>query len=178
VNVKNGVGRIPAEKLGRAERFVPSHQRVAAWIKNFAATLSHASATADPDVTRGNALVAEIQPHLWQPPAPEPLPVTPTSEPPPGDAAPVVLAEPVILQPGDDPLAAIRDEIAAGPQPATRRPADQPPAPPGPVAEGAIQVLGYLTGWATIVLALPYGLARALWLYAAGRDLRQIGGAD
>ena len=65
VNVKNGAGRIPEEKLGRAARFVPSHLRVAAWIKNGAAILSHASATADPDVKRGNALVAEIEPHLW-----------------------------------------------------------------------------------------------------------------
>ena len=82
VNVKNGAGRIPAEKLGRAERFVPSHLRVAAWIKNLAATFSHASATADPDSKRGNALVAEIGPHLWDEAArlpaapPEPAPVS------------------------------------------------------------------------------------------------------
>lgn len=177
VRVKTGTGRIPAERLGRAERFVPSHQRVAGWVKNLAATLSHASATADPDVTRGNALVAEIQPHLWD----EAVPVPPASpEPPPsaGEVAPVVLPEPAVLQPGDDPLASIRDEIAAGPQPIGPKAPDQPPAPPGPVAEGAIQVSGYLIGWASVIVALPLGLIRALWLWANGRDLRRIGQED
>ena len=180
VNVKNGAGRIPAEKLGRAERFVPSHLRVAAWIKNLAATFSHASATADPDSKRGNALVAEIGPHLWDeaarlpaaPPEPAPLP---------GEAAPVVLPEPHVLQPGDDPLASIRDEIGTGPDAqgfAGPKAPVGPPTPPGPVAEGAIQVTGYLLGWASALIALPYGLFRALWLWAAGRDLRTIGAED
>lgn len=171
VNVKNGAGRIPAEKLGRAERFVPSHLRVAGWVKNLAATLSHASATADPDVKRGNALVAEIEPHLWgetAAPAPEPQ----------GEAGPVTLPEPKILQPGDDPLASIRDEIPAAPAAKAPKAPDGPPAPPGPVAEGAIQVSGYLIGWASVFLALPYGLGRALWLWVSGRDLRQIGTED
>jgi hypothetical protein len=180
INVKNGAGRIPAEKLGRAERFVPSHLRVAGWIKTIAATLSHASATADPDVKRGNALVAEIAPHLWAEPAPVP-PAPPEAAEPPEVAAPVVLPEPQILQPGDDPLASIRDEIVAGPDaPTSARPKgpDKPPAAPGPVAEGAIQVAGYLLGWASALIALPYGLARALWLWAAGRDLKTIGAED
>jgi hypothetical protein len=177
VQVKNGAGRIPAEKLGRAERFVPSHQRVAGWIKTLAATLSHASATADPDVTRGNALVAEIQPHLWDEAVPVP-PAPPEPPPPAGEVAPVVLPEPNVLQPGDDPLASIRDEIAAGPQPTGPRAPDKAPAPPGPVAEGAIQVSGYLIGWASVIVALPLGLVRALWLWANGRDLRRIGLED
>ena len=177
--MKDGRGRIPADKLGRAARLVPSHLRVAGWIKTLAATLSHASATADQDVKRGNALVAEIQPHLWAPASPS-APVSPPPEPvpAPGDSAPVLLAEPQVLQPGDDPLASIRAEIAAGPRPQNLPAPDQPPAPPGPVAEGAIQVSGYLIGWGTIILALPYGVSRALWLWAAGRDLRQIGTDD
>ena len=177
VNVKNGAGRIPAGKLGRAERFVPSHLRVAGWIKTLAATLSHASATADPDIARGNALVAEIAPHLWDilpeppaPPAPEPEPTS-------TGVGPVTLPEPK-PQVSDDPLASIRDEIGASPRPERRSRPDQPPAPPGPLAESAIQVAGYLIGWGTMVLALPYGLARALWLWASGRDLRQIGRED
>lgn len=175
--VRDGHGRIPAEKLGRAERFVPSHLRVAGWVKNLAATLSHASATADPDVTRGNALVAEIATYLWGQPVipPATAPIEPV--PPAGDIAPVVLPEPKVLQPGDDPLASIRDEIAAGPEP-TRPTTAQPPAPPGPIAEGAIQVLGYLIGWASVILALPVTLIWALWLWISGRDLRQIGRAD
>jgi hypothetical protein len=190
VNVKNGTGRIPAEKLGRAERFVPSHLRVAGWIKTLAATLSHASATADPDVARGNALVAEVQPHLWGetdavvPAMPEPAePEVSLAS---GDAKPVVLPEPTdlpeprILQPGDDPLASIREEIAAGPDNPVVRPKgpDLPPAPPGPVAEGAIQVSGYLIGWASVIVALPFGFFRALWLWVAGRDLKTIGHDD
>jgi hypothetical protein len=180
INVKNGAGRIPAEKLGRAERFVPSHLRVAGWIKTLAATFSHASATADPDVKRGNALVAEIAPHLWAEPAPVP-PAPPEPAPLPDEAAPVVLPEPQVLQPGDDPLASIRDEIVTGPDApmsARARVPDRPPAPPGPVAEGAIQVAGYLLGWASVIAALPYGLARALWLWAGGRDLKTIGAED
>lgn len=177
--VRDGKGRIPAGKLGRAERFVPSHLRVAGWVKNLAATLSHASATADPDVKRGNALVTEIGPHLWdQTPVTPPPPPPPDPAPPAGEVAPVVLPEPQILQPGDDPLASIRDEIAAGPEPARPKAPDQPPAPPGPVAEGAIQVAGYLVGWASILVALPLGLAWALWLWISGRDLRQIGTED
>lgn len=179
VNVKNGMGRIPAAKLGRAERFVPSHLRVAGWIKTLAATLSHASATADPDVARGNALVAEIAPHLWagstavavEPAAPSP--------PPPTETPPVVLAEPPPAT--VDPLASIRDDLAgrAGPSPvpSPARPTG-PPAPPGPVAEGAIQVSGYLIGWASALVALPYGLGRAVWLWAGGRDLKTIGRED
>ena len=192
VNVRNGVGRIPEAKLGRAARFVPSHLRVAAWVKNSAAVLSHASATADPDIKRGNALVAEIEPHLWdlltQPPPPPPLSpeldIPPTND----EVAPVVLPEP---QPAPeptpepapepyDPLASIRDKLA-------RQTADapemaevpegpaHPPAPPGPAAVTAIQMSGYALGWVTIVLGLPFGLARALWLYAKGIDLRGVG---
>lgn len=180
VNVKNGKGRIPADKLGRAERFVPSHLRVAGWIKMLAATLSHASANADPDVARGNALVAEIAPHLWSL-APEPAPPPPPEPVPAGEVAPVVLAEPKVMQPGDDPLASIRDEIASAPdrtETTRARSPDTPPTPPGPVADGAIQVAGYLIGWGTVILALPYGLARALWLWVGGRDLKLIGRED
>lgn len=184
INVKNGAGRIPAEKLGRAERFVPSHLQVAGWIKNLAATLSHASATADQDVKRGNALVAEIEPHLWIeaeatptadpiPPAPDPAP----SE----DVAPVVLSEPEA--PEADPLASIRAEMGPSrkttPAPTVRSASPAaPPAPPGPVATAVIQVSGYLLGWASVGAALPFGLVRALWLWLNGRDLRSIGRED
>ena len=186
INVKNGAGRIPAGKLGRAERFVPSHLRVAGWIRNLAATLSHASATADEDVTRGNALVAEIAPHLWEvaPAVAEPAP-PPAPAPDPSDTPPVVLAEPKPRE--EDPLAAIRDDLAGrapqtgeAPRAAAATPVGPiaPPAPPGPVAEGAIQVVGWLLGWATTALALPYGLVRALWLWANGRDLKGIRAED
>jgi hypothetical protein len=182
VNVKNGAGRIPAGKLGRAERFVPSHLRVAGWIKTLAAALSHASATADPDVRRGNALVAEIAPHLWDAPLPDP---DPGLEPVPAEVGPVTLPEPK-LQPVDDPLASIRSEmggeigggVGGRVEPDRSHGPDLPPAPPGPVAEGAIQVTGYLIGWGTAILALPYGLTRALWLWVSGRDLRKIGTED
>lgn len=183
VNVKNGAGRIPAGKLGRAERFVPSHLRVASWIKNLAATVSHASATADPDVKRGNALVASIAPHLWDEapvaaaPAPAPEPTESAAE----TVPPTVLPEPQILQPGDDPLASIRDEIEPiGKAAKSRRPAapDKPPAPPGAVGEAVIQVSGYLLGWGSVILALPYGFGRALWQWTNGRDLKAIGRED
>lgn len=176
VNVRDGKGRIPPEKLGRAARFVPSHLRVAGWVKTLADAVSHASASADPDVLRGNALVAEVRPHLWGEPPVDPPAASATVAA--DGVAPVVLPEPKVLQPGDDPLASIRDEIAAGPERLAPVAADLPPAPPGPVAEAAIQVSGYLIGWGTVILALPYGLVRALWLWAAGRDLRQIGGKD
>jgi hypothetical protein len=52
-----------------------------------------------------------------------------------------------------------------------------PPGPPGAVATAAIQVTGYLLGWAAVGLALPYGLGHALWLHLKGVDLRQIGEA-
>jgi hypothetical protein len=189
INVKNGAGRIPAEKLGRAERFVPSHLRVAGWIKNFAATLSHASATADPDVKRGNALVAEIEPHLWAKPETQEEtmvdapPTIATAEQTPTDLPPVVLAEPPAPEPEPDPLASIRDEMPSGNRVERVRPRvlpepARPPAPPGPVATGVIQVSGYLLGWASVTLALPYGLIRSLWLWASGSDLRKIGSED
>jgi hypothetical protein len=183
LNVRNGAGRIPEAKLGRFARFVPSHLRVAAWIKNLAAVLSHASATADPDVQRGNALVTEIEPHLWDEPARDDAPKPPE---PAGTAAagapvaPVVLAEPV--PPQVDPLASIRVDLGENAptgrvQTGGRAPdsLSGPPAPPGPLATTAIQVSGYLIGWATTFIALPYGLARALWLYLAkSQDLRLI----
>ena len=200
VNVKNGVGRIPADKLGRIARFVPSHLRVAGWIKNTAAVLSHASATTDPDVKRGNALVAEIESHLWDAgeiatltgrapaAAPGPEPVTTELAPAEPDApvsvAPVTLAEPAPAE--YDPLAVIRDKLANQKPPSRRfedesvpEEPDVPPAAPGPLATTVIQVSGYLIGWATALIALPYGLARALWLYLAKNiDLRTIAVED
>ncbi len=188
VNVKNGAGRIPEDRLGRAARFVPSHLRVAGWIKNGAAILSHASATADPDVKRGNALVLEIEPHLWVlTAAPPATPQAAPPAPPPADPPPVVLAEPMPVAVEADPLAAIRDELAGdAPQGhANRRRAPVgpatpgvPPSPPGEVTTGAIQVLGFMLGWLSCFAALPYGLAKAGWLYTKGVDLRQIGADD
>jgi hypothetical protein len=188
VNVAGGAGRIPEARLGRAERFVPSHLRVAGWIKNTAAVLAHASAVADPDAKRGNALVAEIEPHLW-PTGAEPV----ISEAPPqivepvpsafgADTPPVVLAEPVLPEPETDPLAAIRTDLEGAEAPdRTQVPQSDaepalPPAPPGPVATTVIQMAGYLVGWATVILALPFGLVRALWLWLAKNvDLRRVG---
>lgn len=77
VNVHNGAGRIPEARLGRFAPYVPSHLRVAGWIKAVADILCHASASADPDILRGNALVAEIVPAMIMPqpvPDPEPTP--------------------------------------------------------------------------------------------------------
>ena len=112
VNVKNGVGRIPSDKLAGAARFLPSHLRVAGWIKNLAATLSHASASADPDIKRGNALVAEIAPHLWTAEELSPPPPPPPPDPEPASTDPVVLAEPPLEY---DPLASIREKLANQP---------------------------------------------------------------
>lgn len=173
VRVRQGKGRIPADRLGRMEKYVPSHRRVAGWIKTLAAVLSHASATADPDIRRGNALVAEIAPHLWDESLSSTDPTVAASSP--GEVGPVVQREPSpVLETGDDPLASIRAEMGPQTKPGDARP-KSPPSPPGPVAEGAIQVSGYLLGWASTILALPYGLIRALWFFASGRDLRDIG---
>jgi hypothetical protein len=200
VNVANGAGRIPEGKLGRAARFVPSHLRVAAWIKNSAAVFAHASAVADIDVKRGNALVTEIELHIRPTDASDmsgELP-TETAEVPPvaaGHLDPVVLAEPVGAEadpgsnPEADPLAAIRDDLGAAPEPGrsarakagasrTEEPsaAALPPKPPGPLTVTAIQVSGYLVGWSAVIIALPYGMVRALWGWGARNvDLRRIG---
>lgn len=191
LNVRDGAGRIPEAKLGRAAPFVPSHLRVAMWIKNYAAIHAHASASADPDVKRGNALVQAIEPHLWSLGQPVATPKAPApTEPAPqvvAEPEPVVLAEPVPRP--YDPLAAIRAEIdrkplaeapkkpsaKLGPGPET--PKGTPP-PPGPLAAMAIQIIGYVIGWVTTFIALPYGLIRSLWAYAKGRDLRKIGHED
>ena len=184
VNVRDGAGRIPEGKLGRVAPFVPSHLRVAMWIKNLAAVHAHASASADPDVKRGNALVATIEPHLWEdgtPPPPEPK-AEPAAEP-----APVVLAEPESRP--YDPLASIRADLDRNPPPTAKKaakparvplPADPhaPPLPPGPVAGMAIQIIGYGIGWASAFVALPYGMIQSLWAYAKGQDLRKIGAED
>lgn len=186
-NVRDGAGRIPETNLGRFAPYVPSHLRVAAWIKNLAAMLAHASASADPDVRRGNALVAAIEPHLWEvgaesvvaaPPEPVLLEIPPES-------APVALPEP---EPRPyDPLASIRAEIerkqamAPAAKPARGRPPagpQVPPLPPGPVAGMAIQIIGYGVGWASTFVALPYGVIRSLWAFAKGQDLRKIGTGD
>lgn len=181
LGVRDGAGRIPSDALAGAARFLPSHLRVAGWIKNLAAVLGHASATADPDIKRGNALVAEIEPHLWdQDAASAPAPAFQPPPPPEAPTAPVVLREPAS---GDyDPLSSIREELANQPAPEevnnTPDTPNQPPAPPGLAAVTAIQITGYLIGWASAILALPYGLIRALWLYAKGVDLRTIAVED
>lgn len=198
VSVAAGKGRIPEGRLGRVERFFPSHLRVAGWIKNAGAVLAHASAVADLDVTRGNALVAEIEPHLWptdpvaeaEAAAPEKPPPEPAPSPFGADAPPVVLAEPAPPEPEPprtepDLLAAIRDDLTDNPAPghtagkfrstASAGPA-LPPAPPGQIATTAIQMLGYLVGWGTVILALPFGLVRSIWLWLARNvDLRRVG---
>lgn len=191
LNVRDGAGRIPEAKLGRVAPFVPSHLRVAMWVKNLAAVLAHASASADPDVKRGNALVALIEPHLWSLDQTAAEPETPA----PAEAGAVVLAdpEPVVLpEPASkpyDPLAAIRAEIDRKSQaetakkpsvklgPAPSAPKGLPP-PPGQVAAMAIQIIGWLIGWGTAIIALPYGLIRAFWAFGKGQDLRKIGVED
>lgn len=171
VNIAAGAGRIPEAKLGRAARFVPSHLRVAAWVQNAAATMAHASANADPDASRGNALVAAIEPHLWPLP---PLPAAPLPE----DAQPSEVQPVILPEPEPDPtLRAIRAELAT-PQTEAPAPASAPPAPPGPVALGAIQVSGYLIGWGVSLAAFPLGLVLALIRHLKGEDLRKIGIAD
>jgi hypothetical protein len=186
MNVRDGAGRIPEAKLGRVAPFVPSHLRVAMWIKNLSAVLAHASASADPDVKRGNALVAAIEPHLWSPDQMEAA--IPQQAPPPvTEPEPVVLPEPEAKP--YDPLASIRAEIDRKSQAETARkpavklrPAPEvpkgPPSPPGQLAATAIQIIGWLIGWATAIIALPYGLIRSLWAYARGQDLRKIGIED
>lgn len=176
INIAAGSGRIPEARLGRASRFVPSHRRVAAWVQNLAATLAHASATADPDVKRGNALVARIEPYLWPDGAKQADAPPPDLAPLPANPAPVVLAEP--MQPGDDPLHGIRDDLEDSKGAAAGPPVDAPPAPPGPVATAAIQVSGYLLGWAASLIALPFGLGHAGWKHFKGEDLRKIGAGD
>ncbi len=130
-----------------------------------------------------------LTPHLWGDPEvaaptidlpPAPAPAEPTTPDPglPPDVPPVILAEPE--PPEADPLASIRDEMAGSGKVTSSRSSSplspaRPPAPPGPVATGAIQVTGYLLGWASVGIALPYGLARALWLWLNGRDLKVIG---
>lgn len=197
LNVRDGAGRIPEAKLGRITPYVPSHLRVAMWIKNLAAVHAHASASADPDIKRGNALVATIEPHLWKVAAPPVAPMDapfpePVPEPEP-DPAPVVLTEPETRP--YDPLASIRAELdrkqpeppapKAASNPAPVRPPVRPPAdpqasppPPGPVAVMAIQIIGYAIGWASVLVALPYGVIRSSWAFARGRDLRKIGHED
>lgn len=197
LNVRDGAGRIPEAKLGRVAPFVPSHQRVAMWIKNLAAIMSHASASADPDVKRGNALVASIEPHLWSldappaAPAPQPEPLVAPAPPPEPEPEPVVLPEPAPEPKPYDPLASIRAEIARKEEvkaaearkkavilkPTAEAPKGPPP-PPGQVAATAIQIIGWLIGWGTTIIALPYGLIRALWGFAKGQDLRKIGRED
>ncbi len=187
LNVRDGAGRIPEAKLGRAAPFIPSHLRVAMWIKNLSAVFAHASASADPNVKRGNALVAAVEPHLWSveqmeaaaPVEPAPPPIT--------EPEPVVLPEPEAKP--YDPLAAIRAEIdrkaqteSPRKQAVKLRPAPEgpkgPPPPPGQVAATAIQVTGWLIGRGTAIIALPYGLIRSLWTFARGQDLRKIGTED
>lgn len=194
LNVRDGAGRIPEAKLGRVAPFVPSHLRVAMWIKNYAAIHAHASASADHDVKRGNALVEVIEQHLWPLPdgaaqAAEPEPVAAVAPKP--EPEPVVLPEPE-PEPepvSSDPLASIRGDIGepsgagparkTGPKPRAHSEAPKgPPPPPGHVAATAIQIFGWLIGWATAIIALPYGLIRALWLWAKGQDLRKVGRED
>ncbi|OYX26251.1 MAG: hypothetical protein B7Z10_03800 [Rhodobacterales bacterium 32-66-7] len=182
VNVKNGAGRIPEARLGRFARFVPSHLRVAGWIKGLADVLSHASASADPVVTRGNALVAEIAPSLWDSATittPEPPMTLAETEADRAAAKAALAAKADLPPPPADPLAAIRDDLngtATYPSGSeTARKAARVPRRAGATGSMATQVLGYVIGWLTVILALPYGLIRALWTFAMGTDLRRIG---
>lgn len=177
-NIAAGVGRIPEEKLGRAARLVPSHLRVAAWSKNLATTFAYAAAAADTNARRGVDLVRRIEPPLWPDPTTAAARQAARPEAPP-EPEPVILTEPPAME--GDPLSSIRGEMGNQPaQPRRFQPSGPvtPPAPPGPLATGVIQITGFLLGWILSIIALPYGLARSIWLYVRGQDLRKIGAED
>ncbi|MDP3264985.1 MAG: hypothetical protein U1E06_07120 [Tabrizicola sp.] len=159
--VAAGTWRIPAARLGRAERLVPSHQTVAAWIAATARLIDVAGRTAAPESQRRRDRFARTAPVRPSEPAPPDtdLPTAPVSlpEPPQEDAA---------------TLAAIRSALDEAP--AAAPPPPKPDAPPSALAETLTAAAGTALGWALTAVALPYGAVRATLAHLNGEDLRQI----
>lgn len=187
--VAQGNYRIPTDRLGRAEPFVPAYTRVAGWIMGLADILTRGGFIAHSDPVHAATLRASVPPLDWSQilpgaspaPDPAPQPAAPLTTPAdPADIAPLILAEPTAV-PEDDPLASIRADLAApGPVAKPARPSRlppgpaTPPAPRGPVADGLIDAAGFAIGWAASIAALPYGLLRATWAQIKGEDLRKL----
>ena len=158
--VARGDIRLPADRLGRAGRFVPAHTRVAAWIMGAADILTRSGFIAHSDPTRAATLRASILPLDWAQILPGGGPAAPPETDAAGDpaqiapaqaeriltapeqiapaatgpdqTAPVTLREPA-QSVQDDPLAAIRADLSAATPDAAARPAARPRAAPLPV---------------------------------------------
>ncbi|WP_431299305.1 hypothetical protein [Tabrizicola sp. BL-A-41-H6] len=163
--VAEGTWRVPTARLGRAERFVPSHQTVASWIAATAHLIDAAASSAAPESHRRRDRFARTAP-VQAPEPPQPAADMPT--------APVTLPEPP--QEDAETLAAIRSALED--TPATNPAA--PPSPPGTkaqpsaLADTLTSAAGTALGWTLIAAALPYGIVRATLAHLNGEDLRQI----
>lgn len=159
--VAAGAWRVPTARLGRAERLVPSHQTVAAWIAATARLIDVAGRTAAPESQRRRDRFARTAPVQTPEPAlPDTaLPTAPVTlpAPPPEDAA---------------TLAAIRSALDEAP--AAALPPPKPDAPPSALADTLTSAAGTALGWALTAVALPYGAVRATLAHLNGEDLRQI----
>ncbi len=151
--VAEGTWRVPTARLGRAERLVPSHQSVAAWIAAGARILDAAGCTAAPEALRRRDRFARTAPA-------QPVPAM--------QAALVTRAEP-----GSEDAAtlnAIRSVLGD----ATVAPTPGPAARPSRLAASLVSATGAALGWGMTLLALPYGIARATIAHLNGEDLRSI----
>jgi hypothetical protein len=186
--------RIPADRMGRAEPFVPAYTRVAGWIMALADILAQGGFVAHSDPVRAATLRASVPPLDWAQILPTEAPAAP-SQPAAGAITDPALTEPVVLaEPApmpvepDDPLASIRADLADSAHSAhpantssksTKPPRAAPgpasaPGPRSPLADGLIDATGFALGWATSIIALPYGALRAAWAHISGEDLRKL----
>lgn len=187
--VTAGRWQVPAARLGRTGRFLPSHRRVGQALIWGAALLDRASATilppqaeAEPPLppVRGRATPAgEPRPVAPRPVIPRPVaprPVTPRRPAPRREeaaVAPDLLALRALIAGAEaeadaEPPAAAPSRTRA-PAPHTPRPEAAPPRPPR-----LLQGAGWLLGHGLLAMALPWGAVRAVRAHLDGRDLREM----
>jgi hypothetical protein len=179
-----GHWRVPAERLGRTGRFLPSVEACSRAILGGGAVLSQAARTVNPALVEAPKSIFTAAPA--HPATMGPVVETPAPGPAVRHPAPV----PSRLSTPDDPdLEAIRALIGeAEPEPvvAARRPAPpvaEPPQTPvkAPLPEPGwrrqwlAHVAGAALGYGLLVLAVPVGAGLALMAHLNGEDLRRVG---
>ncbi len=201
--VEDGFLRIPANRLGRSGKWLPSHVSTGRRLHDTAALTRIAA-----EAARGPEPVKPMPFRGWNDaatPAPTPTPPAPEH---PHDASPMADRPPVqrpkrpaplpMPQPNTsadsdrDTLEAIRNLMhtsAVEPARATRSP--KAPAAPPPMATGAdalpdlapaeptprsalFKLTGQVLGSIAVGLALPVGMVKATIAVARGEDLRQV----
>jgi hypothetical protein len=172
-----GRWRVPADRLGRTGRYLPSAEAVGRVIRGGAGVLSRAAQAVNPALAEAPKSIFTAMPTLPLVPEPTPAPARP---------APTALpVEPTTDDPDLDAIRALigaNDAEQAAPR---RRPAAAPVQHPEPVTQvpqptdgwrraWVADMTGAALGYGLLVVSVPVGAGLALMAHLNGEDLRKL----